>query len=98
MTMEELRCKVLMVKSFQSSLKLKTKVLLRFLVRSWLMPSTEPYLQLDDDLRPAMSGVYCQFSGNEIVFVATDAHKLVRYKRNDAKSSDSSTLYCQKNH
>ena len=50
----------------------------------------------NDDLRPAMSGVYCQFSGNEIVFVATDAHKLVRYKRNDAKSTDSSDFILPK--
>ncbi len=50
----------------------------------------------NDDLRPAMSGVYCQFSGNEIVFVATDAHKLVRYKRTDVKSSDSSDFILPK--
>ena len=50
----------------------------------------------NDDLRPAMSGVYCQFSGNEIIFVATDAHKLVRYKYNDAKSSDSSDFILPK--
>jgi DNA polymerase-3 subunit beta len=30
-----------------------------------------------------MSGVYCQFSEQEITFVATDAHKLVRYTRKD---------------
>ncbi len=50
----------------------------------------------NDDLRPAMSGVYCQFSDNEIIFVATDAHKLVRYKRNDAKSTDSSDFILPK--
>jgi len=50
----------------------------------------------NDDLRPAMSGVYCQFSGNEIIFVATDAHKLVRYKRTDVKSSDSSDFILPK--
>jgi len=50
----------------------------------------------NDDLRPAMSGVYCQFSDNEIIFVATDAHKLVRYKRSDAKSSDSSDFILPK--
>ncbi len=50
----------------------------------------------NDDLRPAMSGVYCQFSENEIIFVATDAHKLVRYKRNDATSTDSSDFILPK--
>jgi DNA polymerase-3 subunit beta len=33
-----------------------------------------------------MSGVYCQFSASEMIFVATDAHKLVRYKRTDIVS------------
>jgi DNA polymerase-3 subunit beta len=37
----------------------------------------------NDELRPVMSGVYCQFSEQEITFVATDAHKLVRYTRKD---------------
>jgi DNA polymerase-3 subunit beta len=40
----------------------------------------------NDDLRPVMSGVYCQFSASEMIFVATDAHKLVRYKRTDIVS------------
>lgn len=41
----------------------------------------------NDDLRPAMTGVYCQLSPQDIAFVATDAHKLVRYRRMDTKSS-----------
>lgn len=40
----------------------------------------------NDELRPAMTGVYCQLSPQHITFVATDAHKLVRYRRKDAKS------------
>jgi DNA polymerase III subunit beta len=39
-----------------------------------------------DELRPVMCGVFCQLTPDEIIFVATDAHKLVRYKRTDAKS------------
>ncbi|MGP8214184.1 MAG: DNA polymerase III subunit beta [Bacteroidia bacterium] len=35
----------------------------------------------NDDLRPVMSGVYCNFSAKDITFVATDAHKLVKYIR-----------------
>ena len=50
----------------------------------------------NDELRPAMSGVYCQFAKNEIIFVATDAHKLVRYKRTDASASDSSDFILPK--
>lgn len=32
----------------------------------------------NDDLRPAMTGVYLQVDFNKIIFVATDAHKLVK--------------------
>ena len=37
----------------------------------------------NDDLRPVMSGVFFQFSSENSTFVATDAHKLVRYVRTD---------------
>ncbi|NQD70506.1 DNA polymerase III subunit beta [Sphingobacterium shayense] len=37
----------------------------------------------NDELRPAMSGVLVQLSEQSITFVATDAHKLVRYRRTD---------------
>jgi len=40
----------------------------------------------NDDLRPAMSGVFCQISTDNITLVATDAHKLVRYRRNGLTS------------
>ncbi|MCX6180542.1 MAG: DNA polymerase III subunit beta [Bacteroidetes bacterium] len=40
----------------------------------------------NDELRPVMSGVFCELSAENITFVATDAHKLVRYRRNDSKS------------
>ncbi len=36
-----------------------------------------------DDLRPAMTGVYFELNKDYIQFVATDAHRLVRYKRTD---------------
>jgi DNA polymerase-3 subunit beta len=37
----------------------------------------------NDELRPVMSGVFFQFDTNSLTFVATDAHKLVRYRRTD---------------
>lgn len=40
----------------------------------------------NDELRPVMSGVFCQMSSDNLTFVATDAHKLVRYRRTDVKS------------
>ena len=42
----------------------------------------------NDDLRPIMSGVFFQFSSDGLIFVATDAHKLVKYSRNDVKSNE----------
>ncbi|GGD40773.1 DNA polymerase III subunit beta [Muriicola marianensis] len=42
----------------------------------------------NDDLRPVMSGVFFQFSSENLTFVATDAHKLVKYKRTDVKASE----------
>ncbi|UNY97770.1 DNA polymerase III subunit beta [Zhouia spongiae] len=42
----------------------------------------------NDDLRPVMSGVFFQFSPENIRFVSTDAHKLVKYERSDIKASE----------
>ncbi len=40
----------------------------------------------NDELRPVMSGVYCEINEDNLTFVATDAHKLVRYRRKEVKS------------
>ncbi len=37
----------------------------------------------NDDLRPAMTGVFFELTPNSLQFVATDAHRLVRYKLTD---------------
>ena len=37
----------------------------------------------NDELRPAMNGVYMNFSESNATFVATDGHRLVRYTRSD---------------
>ncbi len=37
----------------------------------------------DDELRPVMNGIFIQISPEDIKFVATDSHKLVRYTRRD---------------
>jgi DNA polymerase-3 subunit beta len=42
----------------------------------------------DDELRPAMNGIYVELFDNELIFVASDAHKLVRYKRFDIKAEE----------
>jgi DNA polymerase-3 subunit beta len=41
----------------------------------------------NDDLRPVMSGIYFEFYSDNVRFVATDAHRLVRYARTDVQAS-----------
>ena len=50
----------------------------------------------NDELRPVMSGIFCELSNENITFVATDAHKLVRYKRTDATSENSGSFILPK--
>jgi len=50
----------------------------------------------NDELRPVMSGVFCELNSEDIAFVATDAHKLVRYKRTDAKAEQTATFILPK--
>jgi len=40
----------------------------------------------NDELRPVMNGIFIELANDEITFVASDSHKLVRYKRKDIKS------------
>ena len=41
----------------------------------------------NDELRPAMGGVYIDFSNALATFVATDGHRLVRYTRSDISAA-----------
>jgi DNA polymerase-3 subunit beta len=41
-----------------------------------------------DDLRPMLTGVCLDFKKDALVFVATDANKLVKYSRSDIKSDE----------
>ncbi|WP_372474426.1 DNA polymerase III subunit beta [Capnocytophaga sp. ARDL2] len=50
----------------------------------------------NDDLRPVMSGVFFQFSPAGMVFVATDAHKLVKYSRKDVVSEHETSFIMPK--
>lgn len=50
----------------------------------------------NDELRPVMSGIFCEFTSDDFTFVATDAHKLVRYRRTDAKAENSSSFILPK--
>ncbi len=50
----------------------------------------------NDDLRPVMSGVFFQFSTEGLIFVATDAHKLVKYARTDVKATETAEFIMPK--
>ena len=50
----------------------------------------------NDDLRPVMSGVFFQLSAENVTFVSTDAHKLVRYRRTDLKAKKASSFIVPK--
>ena len=50
----------------------------------------------NDELRPAMTGVYCHLSPESTTFVGTDAHKLVRYRRKDVRSEVEASLILPK--
>jgi DNA polymerase-3 subunit beta len=50
----------------------------------------------NDDLRPVMSGVFFQLASDGFTFVATDAHKLVRYRREDVTASQTAEFIMPK--
>ncbi len=50
----------------------------------------------NDDLRPVMSGVFFQFSTEGLTFVATDAHKLVKYSRSDVQATQTAEFIMPK--
>jgi DNA polymerase-3 subunit beta len=45
-----------------------------------------------DELRPAMTGVYVNLGEKNTTFVATDGHRLVRYRRTDVKSDNGNAI------
>ena len=50
----------------------------------------------DDELRPVMGGIFIEASTDMITFVASDAHKLVRYQRNDSHADENSSFILPK--
>jgi DNA polymerase-3 subunit beta len=50
----------------------------------------------DDELRPVMNGIFIELTTTDLTFVASDAHKLVRYKRSDAKADGNSAFILPK--
>lgn len=50
----------------------------------------------DDDLRPVMNGIFMEIKPDYLTFVASDSHKLVRYRRNDFSSDKESSFILAK--
>ncbi len=50
----------------------------------------------DDELRPVMNGIFVELTPEYMSFVASDAHKLVRYRRTDARSEMQSSFILPK--
>ncbi len=72
-----------------SSLKIESDVLHNAISKTIFAAS-------NDELRPAMTGVFCELTTDNITFVATDAHKLVRYTRNDIKAEENASFILPK--
>ena len=72
-----------------SSTKLSSEVLLKAINNTLFAAG-------NDDLRPVMSGVFFQLSNNSLTFVATDAHKLVKYTRSDFSASETAEFIMPK--
>ncbi len=49
-----------------------------------------------DELRPQMTGVFCEQTLDSITFVATDAHKLVRYRKTNFNNENESNFILPK--
>jgi len=52
----------------------------------------------NDELRPIMSGVFCELSSDGCTFVATDAHKLVKYRKTDTTAENTVSYILPKSH
>ena len=71
---------------------------------SFLIPSTvllnainkTLFASGNDELRPVMSGVFCELSEESITLVATDAHKLVKHTRSKISSNSNSSFILPK--
>ena len=50
----------------------------------------------DDELRPVMNGIFVEITPDYMSFVASDAHKLVRYRRSDATAEFDSSFILPK--
>ena len=50
------------------------------------------FASADDELRPVMNGIFFDISTEDVIFVASDGHKLARDKNTSAKGSEKSSF------
>src|SRR5574344_1116804 len=73
----------------QSQLELAASLLLRGI-------NTPLFASADDELRPVMNGVVLDITPENLTFVASDAHKLVRLRNASVKGEQAATLIIPK--
>ncbi len=73
----------------KNSIKLPANVLLSGITKTL-------FATADDELRPVMNGIYIELFTDNMTFVASDAHKLVRYKRLDVKAEQEASFILPK--
>ncbi len=73
----------------KNSIEISTEVLLNGISKTL-------FATADDELRPVMNGVFIELSPDDMTFVASDAHKLVRYKRTDSKAEENASFILPK--
>jgi DNA polymerase-3 subunit beta len=73
----------------KSSIELSPEILLNGISKTL-------FATADDELRPVMNGIFIELSPDDMTFVSSDAHKLVRYKRIDGKAEQNSSFILPK--
>jgi DNA polymerase-3 subunit beta len=58
--------------------------------------SKTSFATADDEMRPVMMGIFVDITSGDITFVASDSHKLVRYRRSDIKEADEGSFILAK--
>jgi len=58
--------------------------------------SSTLFATADDELRPVMNGIYFDITEQDITFVSSDGHKLVRYRTSDAHGDEQAAFILPK--
>ena len=84
---------------YPQSLELEEDKSIKFTLNSNILEtgiSKTIFATANDELRPVMNGIYFQMTENDMTFVASDSHKLVRYRRLDVKADKESSFILPK--